>query len=424
MHRKKSQGIYNIMSVIKRRRDFFVCSAVGFLWLLSCSVGQQLIKIEDPNARCLDGSPYIFYISPGDTSEFSIGIQGGGWCLTEELCKERTLTALGSSKGYNISGTWGPTKDNLNGSPVEWTCQGLQNNCTRVYLPYCDGSCFTSQNSSGDLLKMGLHFRGRSNFERTIDILENRFEFAKAKKVVLYGGSAGGLSTFLHVDYVADRLNAAASRNAPSLEYTSNAVVVGRPVAGFFISEENFNPSIPSYAEQVKYGVQMFNSTLSLNTKCLSTYPGEEWKCWMVHYMAPFVRQRMFIVQSRFDEFQLMKLLGLPCFEKQSYLPPFKRSNCTSAENSMIVAFGSRLKKLLMAYLSKKPKNGLWLVSCIQHNVVCNMHNTKEELAFQSWLDGGELGRDIGYRWVDDCGKEKNGNTPCNKGAYCAPPHF
>ena len=87
-------------------------------------------------AKCLDGSPYAFYVWPGNSSDWSIFINGGGWCLTESLCEARAKTALGSSLGYNISGAWGPPPANINGGPPAYTCQGLDNNCTRVFMPY------------------------------------------------------------------------------------------------------------------------------------------------------------------------------------------------------------------------------------------------------------------------------------------------
>ena len=43
--------------------------------------------VEDKRASYLDGSPYVFYLYQGNTSEWSIGIRGGGWCLTEESVK-------------------------------------------------------------------------------------------------------------------------------------------------------------------------------------------------------------------------------------------------------------------------------------------------------------------------------------------------
>lgn len=401
----------------------------------------------DETAGCLDGSPYAFYVWPGNSSEWSVFINGGGWCMTEEECAVRAGTALGSSKGYNITGAWGPPPYNRNGAPPAFTCQGLTSNCTRVFMPYCDGSCFTSFRPGPWPVpgtNTSLHFRGRANLERTMDVLTSRFGLGNARRLMLTGGSAGGLSTILHLDYVADRVKAAAESVVVSsdsdaqqnvaiagpavtppqqttLSSSSEPTVVGRPVAGFFIDGPRYNASTPTYADDIKYMVNMFNTTSALMPKCLAMYPTEKWRCWMAPYVAPLVSKSLFLVQSRFDEFQLKYLLGVPCVAVQPYLPPYAPSNCSQAELSAIRTFGSHLVTQLQPAL-KKQTTGLWLVSCIQHNVVCDLNNTKEEDAFASWLAGGDLGRDIGYRWVDDCGD--HGSTPCDKGPYCAPPHF
>ena len=416
-------------------------------------------------AGCLDGSPFGFYIWPGNSSEWSVFINGGGWCLTEELCEARTATGLGSSLGYNLSGAWGPTPRNAAGGPPAYTCQGLDPNCTRVFLPYCDGSCFTSQRAAPwpvNGSKSRLHFRGLANLDRTLDVLEERFGLAKARRLVLQGGSAGGLSTYLHLDRVTERLKLAKRRRArrdrasnatrgvgaaqqlttgseaaarvpPSVGAVADAdaapevLVVGRPVAGFFIDEKKFDPSAPTYAENIKYGVSMFNSTPPLSSACKAKYPGEEWRCWMATYASPFVRERIFAGQSRFDQFQLMCLLGLPCFsvpKHQAYAPPYLNTNCSAAEKAAITQFGSELLQQMQPFLAANPRNGMWLVSCIQHNVVCPMFNTTEEQAFASWLEGGALGRERNYRWADDCGADGDGATPCDTGKFCAPPHF
>ncbi len=59
------------------------------------------------------------------------------------------------------------------------------------------------------------------NHALTRDLLLADYGLSKAQLVILTGGSAGGLSTFLHVDHVASRL--------------SFARVVGLPVCGFFL---------------------------------------------------------------------------------------------------------------------------------------------------------------------------------------------
>ena len=47
------------------------------------------------------------------------------------------------------------------------------------------------------------------------------------------------------VDHVADSVRGVARAGAA-------VKVVGRPVAGFFIDEPNFNPAVPSYADDIR----------------------------------------------------------------------------------------------------------------------------------------------------------------------------
>eukprot|EP01050_Picozoa_sp_SAG11_P022727 SAG11_NODE_4371_length_1929_cov_3.734426_3_plen_181_part_00 len=86
-------------------------------------------------------------------------------------------------------------------------------------------------------------------------------------------------------------------------------------------------------------------------------------------------------------------------------MPPFVNTNCSVAEKEAITLFGSELLKQMQPFLSANPRNGMWLVSCIQHNVVCPMFNTTEEQAFTSWLEEGALGREtrtiVGWMTVE-----------------------
>lgn len=59
-------------------------------------------ELPDPNALCLDGSRYglITCIGPGPIINFTISIQGGGWCYDESDCAGRAGTPLGSSRTW------------------------------------------------------------------------------------------------------------------------------------------------------------------------------------------------------------------------------------------------------------------------------------------------------------------------------------
>ena len=75
------------------------------------------------------------------------------------------------------------------------------------------------------------------------DLIANH-GLSQVKTFILTGGSAGGLSTFLHLDHVADRIHAVAP----------TAKVVGKPDCGFFLDHGNdgFAPANVTYTLQVR----------------------------------------------------------------------------------------------------------------------------------------------------------------------------
>ena len=100
--------------------------------------GQRMIRLSgEPagGAACLDGSDYAFYIVPGSTSAFSIGVHGGGWCGDEVECVERTKTSLGSSKAWNLTECWGSPGFNCYGTKDCVRSQAIQ----KIY----DRTCFS-----------------------------------------------------------------------------------------------------------------------------------------------------------------------------------------------------------------------------------------------------------------------------------------
>ena len=405
---------------------------------------RQFVVLDDVNtAGCLDGSPYAFWIWPGNSKDWSLFFNGGGWAFDDFVATIRNNTALGSSRGYNVSGAWDPPDATTHvGGPAAYTCMGQDPNCTRVYFPYCDGSSFTSHRSEPYQVTTGAGaggqfvMRGRGNLQATLNALTKHFSLADATRVVVSGGSAGGLSTYLHVDNISSHMKAIVPTSVlPKL------VVVARPVAGFFIdvtpyqeatqaakqlasSESPQYPPEANYSERVRYGMAFHNSTQSLSSSCKAAQkPGEEWRCFLAPVVFPFISQPVFAVQSRFDEYQLSANYRLPCEQSQSYEPPYKANSCGSAVNqSAVVNFGAAFMDQFQTVLVHgKPGTGCFLVSCIQHDINALIHGADVADAFGSWLNGGDLGKASGYKFVDDCGPSADGSTPCNAGAHCAP---
>lgn len=154
-------------------------------------------------ASCLDGSPYAFYLAANRSStRWSIYFRGGGWCYNETLCEDRAYSKLGTSTLQPAVGDCECAYFYDDGMPDEEQC-----NC--VSLVYCDGASFSGHRAQPWPIPTPranvthLHFRGLRNLNATLDYLAANAGFANATEVVVTGGSAGGLSTFLHADRIA-----------------------------------------------------------------------------------------------------------------------------------------------------------------------------------------------------------------------------
>lgn len=58
---------------------------IAILSLTYSSLLYQKVVLDDPNAKCLDGSPGAYFVSKGDSSKILIFIEGGGWCGDNDL---------------------------------------------------------------------------------------------------------------------------------------------------------------------------------------------------------------------------------------------------------------------------------------------------------------------------------------------------
>jgi O-palmitoleoyl-L-serine hydrolase len=349
----------------------------------------------DTGAACLDGSQYGFFLCrpPGATA-WRIGIQGGGWCYNEADCLARAGTPLGSSK------TWPPQAANMG-------CD-LTGTTAAVAMNYGDGASFSGFRA-GTWPVPGanatLTFRGIRNLDATLDELVANWGLASATSVVLTGGSAGGLSTFLHLDHVAARVSAV----APA------ARVVGEPVCGFFVDPAGFGQNA-TYTSEMEYVFNMQNSTGSLSPACQAAYGADAWKCIMAPYAVPFVATPFFALQSRFDHWQLSEEAFVPCMLAQSYSPPYSPSTCTPAEVAEIQSWGPGFMSQFLPAMAKVPASSAFLDACIIHgstNSSINGMNNAE--AFGAWFNG--TAKDM---FIMTCGGSETAG-PCDPSPICAP---
>lgn len=276
-------------------------SKATMLFLSMLAVGVQpvptpstLIKLDDPYAVCIDGSPATYYWSKGaNATAFLFHHQGGGWCQTTEECSQRARTTLGSSTSYPATKDLRtvdapPTTPGGAAGTNHFNRDPLQNplfhDWNYVYMPYCDGNSFAGDAVASAGGKV-LNFRGTKIRESVVAHLKSNNGFAAAEHVVVSGCSAGGAATFFHTDWFAEQ--------APG------AKVRGMPDSGWFLNGDYARDGKPDYGSRMENMHSMANTSSGLPTAC--TAAGLGYKCLFAPNLIQFLKTPIFAINSKFD---------------------------------------------------------------------------------------------------------------------------
>ncbi|KAH3757913.1 Pectinacetylesterase family protein [Pelomyxa schiedti] len=265
----------------------------------------NLVLLDDSDvtgAVCLDGTSAGYYIrlatSQSAVNKWQIYFQGGGWCYEEADCASRSTTTLGSSSAWESS-VWvgGHMSDDPNINPdfYDWNF---------VFLPYCDGASFAGYKANPVIYNdVKLYFRGQVIIDEIIRHLTRDYGFGSAENVLLTGCSAGGLSTYLHADYIGTKLPSSV------VKYRS------MPEGGFFLDHTNLD-GVAVYGEQMEYVFNMQNCTAGVDQDCIAAFPGEEWRCIFAANNYAYTSTPTFIINSAVDSWQMA------CILLSSPMPP------------------------------------------------------------------------------------------------------
>ena len=156
-------------------------------------------------AMCLDGSVGVFYFRKGSgngLNKFHVFLEGGGACAGIEdqviasldACADRATGALGSSDTYPEIADY--DSDYMSTDPET---NPLTYNWNTVYVKYCDGSCYSSNNEETAKVNddLTLYFRGFRILQAVFDELSESYHYDNASDLLLSGCSAGICSMHL-----------------------------------------------------------------------------------------------------------------------------------------------------------------------------------------------------------------------------------
>lgn len=259
-----------------------------------------------------------------------------------------------------------------------------------------------------------LHYKGLRNLDATLEYAFEHLGLAKATEMVVTGGSAGGLSTFLHVDRIAGQMR----QRAPDCKRTTAA-----PVVGYFLDHSQYNASVGAvgypkmnYSEMMRIVVNDQNATAALAPECIKAFPTEPHLCFMSPHMVKFIESPLFMFNSKFDAWQMSNDLQVPCLEG---VKGADHPKCSSAEQAAVMQYGTDFLTDLTPVVSSAPKNGGFITSCICHG--CNwtglvLEGKSSYAHYADWYEGKVEGStihidsrgpngggDLGKGWAEPC---------------------
>ena len=343
----------------------------------------KLTEAATKGAVCLDGSPGAFYIRtsfqgiPADPTKWIIFMEGGGWAYSDESAYERSATGLGSSTSYPevIAGHEG---DSLFGTTPF-------NTFNVVYVKYCDGGSFTGaldnppvmvQNST-DKQTYPVYYRGRGILDAVFDELFTNHGLTKATELLFAGCSAGGLTAYIHTDYVAYLM----SKRAPQ------AVTVGLGDAMFSLNHLDFGGD-HHWPEMMQWVYSSMDPNgLSNNDVCVSymadTYGtpkgnrSEGWRCMFGSAVAPFIQRPFFVLNSKYDTWQAAQIIGAGACG----------NNISSCDPDLLKFWVDYGNQMLALADSLPARHGVHINNC-QHHCQTGLPNfAKDSVEGQSMAD-------------------------------------
>jgi len=303
-----------------------------------------LVETADRGEACMDGSAPGYWIRTAtvesDSNRWVLYAQGGGWCYNDADCATRATGKFGSSTA------WGPFTSCFD------QCDGILSDdqatnpdfhgWNAVWIGYCDGA---SMAGNLDGTHEGLYFRGRANLDAVLDDLLDARGMEGATDVVFAGASAAGLTVYLGLDHVANRMH----------EKSPGARVVGLADGGFFLDYPTWDTHIAEHTANMR---NLFDiSAPSTDADCSLALGGTDdaWKCFFAEYVQDYVTSPLFIVDAMYDSWQIYRTLKLDCAARL----------CEGDKLQAFYDFGRTMKASLASAMSAD--RGAFVAACMMH---------------------------------------------------------
>jgi hypothetical protein len=162
---------------------------------------------------CSDGSPYRFFVHPGDPAKLLVEFEGGGACWSAETCALDIYT-----RRITTDPAQAERQNQLQGIYDRTRVENPLRDFTHVYIPYCTGDLHwgnATQSYRGTTGSYTIHHRGAINAKAAVTWAYDNVP--AASELVVAGCSAGGYAAIAwSADLMAHYPGASAAQLADS----------------------------------------------------------------------------------------------------------------------------------------------------------------------------------------------------------------
>jgi len=167
--------------------------ALVLLFALALAQGLEAFwkAVEVPGGVCADGSPYRFYVSPGDPKKVVIDFQGGGACWDAATCGPESRTyrkRVDVQELYLAQGIY--NRMSVANPFFGWT---------HVFVPYCTGDLHVGR-ATVDYGGFKVHHQGARNAQAALEYVFRNH--TNPERVFVTGCSAGAYGAVLWADKI------------------------------------------------------------------------------------------------------------------------------------------------------------------------------------------------------------------------------
>lgn len=313
---------------------------------------------EKTDTKCLDGSQYGIYYSPGKNSgenNLVISFEGGGWCLDRDeneiltKCLQRTGSYYGSSKPWKNTYIY---ENNFNGGEAKKNPQFY--NWNKIIIPYCDGTGnqgYRKNSSQADF--MDLYFKGYKNTLEGLKFAFTHIDIDKLDKVVVSGCSSAAWAAFQWMGFIEDYLEKA----------NPKANLMGIINAGFFFEYENIVTKDFDFTLKFKNLYNFANKEIPIvNKNCQKENNDKPYMCFFPQVLIDYVKSPILMYQAQYDSWQIWEVLGEQCVNDHQSL-----KFCNDKQKKDIIKLKDYTKLVLNKAIEKKKNLSVFSPACVMH---------------------------------------------------------